>query len=377
MNIIPPERIKNRIFGLDVLRFAAIFFVMLGHSCILLPQEYKKAVYPFVLDGVSIFFVLSGFLIGGIIIKQFNKAENSLSDLFAFWKKRWLRTLPAYFIVLSILISYTLILKAERIPDQVWKYYLFIQNFLSPQPAFFSESWSLSIEEWFYLLIPLLIWLGTKIWKFRITLLIIMIACILFSCWLRYYRYETMSFTDLKSVDLNIYRQVLTRMDAILFGVIGAYVAYFHPDFWRKSRFIAIGLLIVSFPILRMFVKEQVDFFTIVFFPALKSLAILFILPLFSLWKSAKGMLPKAITYVSIISYSLYLINRTIGIDIVIKYGFHENLRDLHQADQNWVFEYLVFWIASLLLASLSYRFIEHPFMNFRKQHHEPKKTPH
>jgi len=60
---------KNRVFGLDLLRFIAIFMVLLGHSLIMVPEHLRPSVYPYIFDGVAIFFVLSGFLIGGILIK--------------------------------------------------------------------------------------------------------------------------------------------------------------------------------------------------------------------------------------------------------------------------------------------------------------------
>jgi len=100
---------KNRIFGLDLLRFIAIFMVLLGHSTNMAPQHIKNFVLKYHYDGVAIFFVLSGFLIGGILIKILNKDKPSYYGLLDFWKRRWMRTLPAYLLVLIFLIFYTLI----------------------------------------------------------------------------------------------------------------------------------------------------------------------------------------------------------------------------------------------------------------------------
>jgi len=101
------EIAENRVFGLDILRFIAIFMVLLGHSLILAPQSVKKVVNPFLYDGVAIFFVLSGFLIGGILLKVLNKGAASWSGLIDFWKRRWMRTLPVYLFVLLYLLIYT------------------------------------------------------------------------------------------------------------------------------------------------------------------------------------------------------------------------------------------------------------------------------
>jgi peptidoglycan/LPS O-acetylase OafA/YrhL len=97
----------NRVFGLDLLRFIAILMVLLGHGKMVLPQHIKPIFDDFLLDGVAIFFVLSGFLIGGILIKQLEREQPTLGGLTHFWKRRWMRTLPAYLVVLVFLLVYT------------------------------------------------------------------------------------------------------------------------------------------------------------------------------------------------------------------------------------------------------------------------------
>ena len=93
---------KNRIFGLDIMRTFAILAVMFGHSIFFLPTSIKDQLHAFVIDGVNIFFVLSGFLIGGILIRDFEK-KKTIKVLFNFWIRRWFRTLPNYFLILIVL----------------------------------------------------------------------------------------------------------------------------------------------------------------------------------------------------------------------------------------------------------------------------------
>ena len=77
---------SNRIFGLDVIRSISIFLVLLSHT-------FAIQIFEFGILGVEIFFVLSGFLIGQILIRNFDSGI-SLSKITDFWKRRWFRTLP-------------------------------------------------------------------------------------------------------------------------------------------------------------------------------------------------------------------------------------------------------------------------------------------
>ena len=95
----------KRIYGLDILRALAILFVVVGHGKFLLPTKLYFLHEAFVFDGVSIFFVLSGFLIGGILIKLLDKSQPAKELLVDFWIRRWFRTLPNYFLVLFILLN--------------------------------------------------------------------------------------------------------------------------------------------------------------------------------------------------------------------------------------------------------------------------------
>jgi peptidoglycan/LPS O-acetylase OafA/YrhL len=87
--------INKRVFGLDLLRAAAILFVVIDHGNLLLPDLPRKIADLFVFDGVAIFFVLSGYLIGGILLDKLESGFNQHS-LLDFWIRRWFRTLPNY-----------------------------------------------------------------------------------------------------------------------------------------------------------------------------------------------------------------------------------------------------------------------------------------
>ena len=111
---------SSRIFGLDLLRFFAIFFVMYLHAGRFFPRGYKTEYLLFSYDGVGIFFVLSGFLIGRILINQLMKYQLNKNFLLDFWIRRWfmsvLRGLTCHLVLssLSMLCLTTLILTNHR-----------------------------------------------------------------------------------------------------------------------------------------------------------------------------------------------------------------------------------------------------------------------
>ncbi len=99
--------------------------------------------------GVDLFFVLSGWLIGGLYWREM-KAFSGVGVL-RFWVRRWMRTLPPYFA--ALLLSW-LAVSAARAEPFDWRYLVFLQNYYERIP-FFLVSWSLCIEEHFYLAAPI------------------------------------------------------------------------------------------------------------------------------------------------------------------------------------------------------------------------------
>ena len=146
---------ESRVYGLDIMRALAIIFVVLEHGLML---QKANTTFPWIklINGVELFFVLSGFLIGGMLIRIFEKSNTfGIKTMGRFWIRRWFRTLPNYYLVLliNIFIVYFGIIH-EDFSQFNWKFFFFLQNFSGPFTNFFWESWSLSIEEWFYLIFP-------------------------------------------------------------------------------------------------------------------------------------------------------------------------------------------------------------------------------
>src|SRR5690606_10309411 len=108
-NLLPKIDLTSRVWGLDIMRAIAIMTVLISHSSQFILDGSSSLMYHSGVAGVEIFFVLSGFLIGGILIKVFQK-EYSLNNILNFWKRRWIRTIPNYYLALLInaVIAYLL-----------------------------------------------------------------------------------------------------------------------------------------------------------------------------------------------------------------------------------------------------------------------------
>ncbi len=151
----------DRVVGLDIARSIAIISVVITHFS---RVWWRHLFLPFVLMGfysVELFFVLSGFLIGGILFRQSKKNPAfAWEDIVHFWTRRWFRTLPNYYLFFGVSFASVLLHQVHR--DQTWRYFFFLQNFYHYHIFMYGISWSLCVEEWAYLILPLLVYVFVR-----------------------------------------------------------------------------------------------------------------------------------------------------------------------------------------------------------------------
>lgn len=106
---------------------------------------------------VELFFPLSGF----VLAPQVLRVTKDIRNLPVFYFRRWFRTLPPYWIALSL----AAILAGAWLSWDFWMYASFLQDVGRGKPSipFFPVAWSLAVEEWFYLLFPLWMWACRRI----------------------------------------------------------------------------------------------------------------------------------------------------------------------------------------------------------------------
>ncbi len=381
----------KRVFGLDVMRAIAILIVVDSHASIALGPYYSGAFWHYLLpDGVELFFVLSGFLIGGILIRSYEK--NGGFDrklLFNFWTRRWFRTLPAYYLVLTGLIV-TALLRAWRsglhhtLPPRqtLLGYFFFLQNFARELVGFFPETWSLAIEEWSYLTLPVVLWalhsLLSGHWPRRRIVLAMILFVIIGS---NAYRLVMALQVPISAGELGYRGIVLTRLDAISYGVLAAYLKQYFPDRWASDRLrrggLLLGLLLTglvafsaSIYVLHIYAEAglssaYVFYKRTVYFLCI-GLSMTLLMPYMDGWRTASGVwsrfgLVQAITHVSLISYSMYLLNLTpIMLTIV------ERISTTSRA-VGWL-KVGLFWGLVLVLSTLLFKYFEKPVTDLRER---------
>jgi peptidoglycan/LPS O-acetylase OafA/YrhL len=130
-----------------------------------------------------------------------------------------MRTLPAYYFTLFLLTTPRLILDPNFHINSEWRHYFFLQNIYMQSVDFFPESWSLTVEEWFYLTFPISIFILFKIIKNKnIVIITTILSFIFISLLVRYKIYTTERLIGIDMWDAYFRKTVVTRLDSLMFG---------------------------------------------------------------------------------------------------------------------------------------------------------------
>lgn len=358
---------KERIIGLDIIRCIAILSVVYAHGKLLLPEKLHSSYESFAIlriDGVSIFFILSGFLVGRILIKMMFDTSFSKKELINFWIRRWLRTIPTYLLVLSGLLAYR-ILVFNDFSDFDIRYFFFIQNLLSPHPEFFPEAWSLSFEEWFYLLLPLVIYVNYKLFNDKnLSILISISIFLLLPLINRVVVYEY------NSGEINLSAEsrkiIFFNIDYLIYGFISAYLSVKHYNFWIKYKnyFLYFGLIALIFNYFNPGNWKNI-------YPPLtlniESLIIMCFLPYLSSYKTTNiKLLDTFFIFISLISYSMYLLNLSIIQGYIIPIMNNLLGRNDYNLGLIFISNYIAYWVLTIISSFLLYNVYERPITNIR-----------
>ena len=331
---------KKRNFGLDIARASSILLVLIAHR-FSLPIELG-------ILGVQIFFVLSGFLIGQILINDFRN-DGKLSTILKFWKRRWYRTLPLYYLVLIFKILFY----GNPYGWKIIVYFLFLQaNIVGIN--FLGVSWSLVIEEWFYIFLPITTFLffrkGIDFKKFTLYIFSFIFIFLLTRFLWNFFH---------KGV-------IIYQFDCLLLGVLIASIKIFYPKIYIKlnsSLLFLIGVFLMSILVINLGEMKNIyiyDTYRKVIWYFLISISIALIIPFIEqssfLNTKIKTIRPLFYfyTWTSILTYSIYLIHM-----FVFEINFNN-----YPLGINICFQILILYAICFLV----YALFEHPMLNLREK---------
>lgn len=364
---------SERNIGLDMFRSIAVWNVLIIHIAgIFYIIGISPLIWLPIPDGVDLFFVLSGYLIGRILIKNFVLADSfSKKDILKFLIQRWLRTLPNYYFLTFIVIGLTIL--ASRHLFFPTRNLLFLQNVYTEKFHYYPETWSLCVEEWFYVIFPFCILLFFLFGKQRLTkqnFIFITSAIIIITTIARlFYGNDFMQLPPSFWLD---YREItFIRLDAIAYGTLAAYISIFHNEFWKRYKnalFIVGAILLVMNTILIFIIINGYVLSDNIFLSnhnfSLNSIGILLMLSKIETIAIKNKYLIRLFTFTSKISYSMYLIQLSLLLKITVVIFMALKL-NVHKFMHITIF-LVLYIILVYLISGLNYKYVELYFLKLR-----------
>jgi peptidoglycan/LPS O-acetylase OafA/YrhL len=366
---------KTYFKNLDAIRFIAAAMVILQHaispSFEYLPKDtFIYKILMLCCDGglgVSIFFILSGFLITYLLIEEFEITGKIA--LGKFYMRRVLRIWPLYYMVLLIVFSYPFIKQLlhtdNPLASNIYYHLSFLSNFdvmhnkqlgLENLAGSQSINWSVSVEEQFYLLWPLVFAFSPrKVWGYN------MIALLIFSI-----TFRLINYTD----TFILYFHTCAVLVDLVLGALLAYLIHqfiYVKTFFQSTSTYSHSVLLLSIFVLVYFYYDIFDF---KYGLALGRLFISFFIACFiaaqAMTQSESFMNLKNLSFASSwgkYTYGIYLIHPIIitAISVIVKL-----LQIPEDSFMSRLFIGIVICLITLIISRLSYKYFEMPFLRLK-----------
>jgi len=229
---------SGRLKSLDVLRAAAVLLVLGRHADVATPDQGMLLCSVTAVwwrggwIGVDLFFVLSGFLIAGLLFREQQRfGEIRVGRFFI---RRGLKIYPPFFVLLAATIAVRASLGVQLPARKILGEISFLQNYLG---ALWNHTWSLAVEEHFYLMLPIVLVVlarrsgrrGDPFGSLPLLFVVLSFSLLGLRIYTAYWRDETGFVRCLCATHL--------RIDSLAFGVLCSY--FFHYRCERFSRLLA------------------------------------------------------------------------------------------------------------------------------------------
>ncbi len=344
---------KAHILALDGLRGFAILLVLLFHM------------FGFMLGwcGVDVFFVLSGFLITGILIDSKAQAHYFRD----FWTKRILRIFPLYYLVLSLILLPKLISQINTVSITSWTYWLYLHNWKYVSDGVFPDGkdtlnhfWSLAIEEQFYLFFPFVIHFNSLK-----KLPYILISFIFIAISLRYFYFQR--------DNIGYYVATFARMDSLAIGGLIAYLTRFQKAWlekWIHLFFYVPFIYIFSVIAITGDMHFSNPYFAtggLALFALLFGSLLVYSISVFKYNIIQQIFEKRMMRFIGKIAYGLYVYHWILYVFLkpVLRTFIYENVIQIETLVKLAVS--VIVLTATLLISLLSFRFFETPFIRLRR----------
>jgi peptidoglycan/LPS O-acetylase OafA/YrhL len=359
----------KRISQLDGVRGIAILLVLVWHylACQIVtgpkrPLSYLNEALSVTWSGVDLFFVLSGFLIAGVLLDQ----QGSTNYFKVFYIRRACRIFPLYFLLLGVFacVSGIAFFRSPRFdwllhsPLPLWSYATFTQNFLMAAREDFGAhwmgvTWSLAVEEQFYLVIPLLFYFLPRkrlVW----VLIVAILAAPLLRC--AFPGFHSLVTTPMRS-------------DSLLTGALLAILVRWKPFLTavedHRGAVLAVFLMLLAGTGVMSFRPDPFGAFANFWLAALYGV---FVLMAFTDSQPVLGRILQSppLVWFGKLSYGIYMFHEAVS-GLVHGFLFHEPPRIRSLMD---IWATLLAFFITIGLAMLSYHFFEMPFLKLGRRFH-------
>lgn len=298
--------------------------------------------------------MLSGFLIGGILHRLTSSSLGRVDVLRNFVFRRWLRTVPSYYCVLTPLILIGWLTPLLSYGDPSFLQYIFSHNLLSVNLDFYPESWSLSVEEWAYVLLVLI--------SLTVSLFYAQRAVFLGGVSLVLIGLLTKSFVVLDSIES--YRTVVIyRLDSVGWGVVSYFIS--RTSGVRLANNTLIGFIAVLSSALLAILRPHLD--SLLYFLSEDFSLVIYVIWLSRIGSTGSRASDQLFKTISVYAYVLYLVHYALVQNVIVRvinrFIWPESSGDLTQhALVNYIF-YITF---TVIAAWFLRRIVEKPIMDFR-----------